>query len=150
MKKLKAPLIGLAVAPLVAGVGVPPTTAHAVSGNYKYARAVDGDTVQLGNGKYVRLLGYDTPEAGTCGYGAAKAKMASLVAGGVKLVNRSGQDSYGRILAYVKTRDGRDVGTVMLRRGLAIARYDSLDGYGWHRKQKKYRKLDRNNGTITC
>lgn len=149
MKKLKAPLIGLAVAPLVAGVGAPPATAQ-VTSNYKYARAVDGDTVQLSNGKYVRLLGYDTPEVGTCGYWAAKAKMAALVSGGVKLTNRSGQDRYGRILAYVKTKDGRDIGTVMLRRGLAIARYDSLDGYGWHPKQKKYRKLDRNNGTITC
>jgi hypothetical protein len=38
----------------------------------------------------------------------------------------------------------------MLRNGLAIARYDSRDGYGWHPKQRKYRKLDRHNGTITC
>ena len=106
--------------------------------------------MQLGNGKYVRLLGCDTPEVGTCGYAAAKSKMAVLVAGGVKLTNRSGQDRHGRILAYVKTRDGRDIGTVMLRKGLAIARYDGLDGYGWHSKQRRYRKFDRKNGTITC
>ena len=142
LKNLNAPLVGVAAAAtLVAGVGLPLTTAQAANGNYKYARAVDGDTVQLGNGKYVRLLGYDTPEVGTCGYAAAKAKMASLVSGGVRLVNVSGKDRYGRTLAYVKTKDGRDVGTVMLRKGLAVARYDSLDGYGWHPKQKKYRML---------
>lgn len=151
LNNLKAPLVGLAAtATLVAGVGLPLTAAQAGDGNYKYARAVDGDTVQLGNGKYVRLLGYDTPEVGTCGYAAAKSKMASLVSGGVKLVNVSGKDRYGRTLAYVKTKDGRDIGTVMLRQGLAIARYDGLDGYGWHPKQKKYRTLDRKNGKITC
>ena len=132
------------------GVGAPLTTAQAATGGYKYARAVDGDTIQLGNGRYVRLLGYDTPEVGACGYWAAKSEMASLVSGGVKLVNRSGEDPYGRILAYAQTKAGRDVGTVMLRKGLAIARYDSRDGYGWHPKQKKYRKLDRKNGKITC
>jgi hypothetical protein len=62
----------------------------------------------------------------------------------------SGKDRYGRTLAYVQTKDGRDVGTVMLRQGLAIARYDGRDGYGWHPKQKKYRKLDRQNGSISC
>lgn len=149
-KNLKAPLVGLAAATLVAGFGVPITTAQAANGGYRYARAVDGDTIQLGNGRYVRLLGYDTPEVGTCGYRAAKSKMLSLVSGGVKLVNVSGEDRYGRILAYVKTQDDRDIGTIMLRKGLAIARYDSLDGYGWHPKQKRYRKLDRSNGTITC
>lgn len=149
VKNLKPPVVGLSAAALFVGVVVPLTTAQAAN-HYQYAGAVDGDTVQLGNGEYVRLLGYDTPEVGTCGYWAAKSKMASLVSGGVKLVNRSGQDRYGRILAYVKTRDGRDIGTVMLRRGLAIARYDGLDGYGWHPKQSKYRKLDRKNGTIGC
>ncbi len=104
----------------------------------------------MGNGKYVRLLGYDTPEVGTCGSWAVKSKMVSLVYGGVELVNRSGQDRYGRILDFVKTTDGRDIGTVMLRQGLAIARYDSCDGYGWHPKEKKYRRRDRNNGMITC
>lgn len=150
MRNPKAPIVGLAVATLVAGVGLPVNSAKSANDGYRYARAVDGDTIQLSNGRYVRLLGYDTPEAGTCGYWAAKSKMASLVSGGVRLVNRSGEDRYGRILAYVKTRDGRDIGTVMLRKGLAIARYDSRDGYGWHPKQRKYRRLDRKNGTITC
>lgn len=136
---------GLAVVVALAGVNVP-----AQAAKYRSARVVDGDTIQLGNGKCVRLLGYDTPEMGQCGYEAAKAKMADLLVGGVRLVNRSGTDKYGRILAYVKTDEGWDIGTAMLRNGLAVARYDGRDGYGWHPKQKKYRRLDRQNGTIKC
>ncbi len=53
-------------------------------------------------------------------------------------------------MAYVKTRSGRDVGTAMLKAGLAIARYDSRDGYDWHPKEKKYRAIDARNGQIRC
>ena len=135
----------VAAAVLVTGVAPAPA-----ANGWRYARAVDGDTIQLGNGKYVRLLGYDTPEVGECGYAQAKAKMSRLVQGGVKLVNRSGRDRYGRILAYVKTDEGWDIGTSMLRNGLAVARYDSRDGYDWHPKERKYHRLDRKNGKITC
>jgi len=136
---------GCAVA-LVTGMGMPAQAA----GGYRWARAVDGDTIELSNGRDVRLLGYDTPEYGTCGYRRATAQMTRLISGGVRLVNVTGVDRYGRTLAYVSTRDGRDVGTVMLRKGLAVARYDGLDGYGWHPKQQKYRALDRTNGGIKC
>jgi len=127
--------------------GVAPAWAD---GGWRYARAVDGDTVQLGNGQYVRLLGYDTPEVGQCGYAQATAKMRALLQGGVKLENRSGRDRYGRILAYVTTNEGWDVGAAMLRDGLAIARYDSRDGYDWHPKERKYHRLDAANGRVTC
>lgn len=143
-------LTGLAAAGAASAVllaGAAPVTA---ANGWRYARAVDGDTIQLGNGQYVRLLGYDTPEVGQCGYAQAKAKMASLIQGGVKLENRSGRDRYGRILAYVTTDEGWDIGTSMLRNGLAIARYDSRDGYDWHPKERKYHRLDRENGRITC
>jgi endonuclease YncB( thermonuclease family) len=33
---------------------------------------VDGDTIRLQSGVYVRLIGIDTPEVGECGYRAAK------------------------------------------------------------------------------
>jgi endonuclease YncB( thermonuclease family) len=131
------------------GLGVIGTPAAASDG-YRSAFVVDGDTIDLLNGRSVRLLGYDTPEVGECGYDEAFTRMADLLRRPVKLVNRSGTDRYGRILAYVKTRNGRDVGTVMLRRGLAVARYDSLDGYPWHPKQELYRSLDSTNGEIVC
>lgn len=144
--RVRLPLVVVTAAALTMAGAVPATSA----GTYRSARAVDGDTIELSNGRDVRLLGYDTPEYGTCGYNNAKAAMARLIRGGVRLVNVTGVDRYGRTLAYVRTSDGRDVGTVMLRKGLAVARYDGLDGYGWHPKQQKYRALDRTNGSIKC
>lgn len=129
---------------------VPSLGPVAAADGWRYARAVDGDTIQFGNGRYVRLLGYDSPEIGECGYSQATAKMADLLRGGVRLENRSDRDRYGRVLAYVTTNEGWDVGTAMLRSGLAIARYDSRDGYDWHPKERKYHRLDASNGRITC
>lgn len=132
---------------LMALAGAAPAQAD---GGWRRARAVDGDTIQLSNGRYVRLLGYDTPEVGECGYAQAAAKMVDLLRGGVRLENRSGRDRYGRILAYVTSDEGWDVGTAMLRDGLAVARYDSRDGYAWHPKQRKYHRIDAVNGQISC
>lgn len=139
---MKALLIALVV------VVANPAVGHA--DGWRRATVVDGDSIRLGNGREVRLLGYDTPEWGTCGFWRARAEMATLIREGVQLRNRSGRDRYGRILAYVRTRDGRDVGSVMLRKGLAVARYDSRDGYDWHPLERKYRRLDAVNGQIRC
>jgi endonuclease YncB( thermonuclease family) len=46
------------------------------------------------------------------------------------------------------TVDGRDTGLVLIRKGLAIARYDSLDGYAWHPRQEQYRRADANNPDV--
>jgi len=142
--------VAVAVAALSGGLIASPVTPVAAADGFVWAGAVDGDTINLPNGRSVRLLGYDTPELGECGYDEASARMEALLQRPVKLVRRSGKDSYGRILSYVKTRSGRDIGTVMLRRGLAVARYDGLDGYPWHPKQDLYRTLDSTNGDIVC
>lgn len=122
----------------------------ATAADYRSAYALDGDSLRLANGRDVRLLGIDTPEYRTCGADRARALTAKLIRNGVRLQNRSGRDRYGRILAYAQTRSGKDVGTVLLRRGLAVARYDSLDGYPRHPRQDRYRQLDAGNGTIRC
>lgn len=54
------------------------------------------------------------------------------------------------ILAYATTNEGWDVGTAILRDGLAAARYDSRDGYDWHPKERKYHRIDAKNGRINC
>lgn len=108
---------------------------------------VDGDTVRLENGAYVRLIGIDTPETGQCGYQAAKSKLARMVAhNGMTVLLRNppsvdDADRYGRLLRYVDLPD-KDTGAVLIRKGLADARYDSLDGYDHHPRQEKYRALD--------
>lgn len=40
---------------------------------------IDGDTVELGNGETVRLVGIDTPEVGQCGADQATANLERLV-----------------------------------------------------------------------
>ena len=106
---------------------------------------VDGDTVRLESGTYVRLIGIDTPEVGECGYRAAKRRLDRWVNGSVRLVNpRSvdNRDGYDRLLRYVHD-SGRDTGLGLIRRGLAKARYDSTDGYDRHPRQRRYHRADR-------
>jgi endonuclease YncB( thermonuclease family) len=112
------------------------------------ARVVDGDTVDLSDGRTVRLAGIDTPEVGECGYRPATAALERLVLGRrVRLVaSDEDRDRYGRLLRYLDVRrDGRtvDAGYVLVRRGLAIARYDSRDGYGRHPREARYVAADR-------
>ncbi len=134
-----------AAAMVITGAAQPASSA----GQWRTAYAIDGDTITVG-GTSVRLLGYDTPEVGQRCYTQATRKAAALIRNGVKIHHVVGKDRYGRTLAYVKTRSGRDVGSAMLKAGLAIARYDSLDGYDWHPKQNKYRAIDARNGQIRC
>jgi len=108
-------------------------------------RVVDGDTVYTSNGAKIRLIGYDTPEHGECGFDEAKQLVTELVLGKtVTLVNPSSvldQDKYDRWLRYVNF-DGQDLGTAVLTAGMAHARYDGLDGYDSHSLQDSYRSID--------
>ena len=107
-------------------------------------RVVDGDTVELGNGETVRLVGIDTPEVGECAFEGAATALERIVLGKrVRLtVSDEDRDSYGRLLRYVDV--GRtDAGLRLIEEGLAIARYDSRDGYGFHPRQPVYVTSDR-------
>ena len=110
------------------------------------SRIVDGDTLELGNGETVRLVGMDTPEVGECGYQKASDHLASLVLGKrVRLgVSDEDRDRYGRLLRYV------DAGLNLIRSGLAVARYDSRDGYGFHPRQPQYIAADRRTPNQRC
>lgn len=119
---------------------LPLAPASAASVDY----VVDGDTIRLSSGTYVRLIGIDAPEDGECGYDAARATLDQLVGLDAGLPNPASvddRDRYGRLLRYVRV-GGRDAGLVLIRRGLAVARYDSLDGYDWHPFQDRYRAAD--------
>jgi len=105
-------------------------------------KVVDGDTVDLADGERVRLAGIDTPERGQCGFDVASQRMEELVLGkAVNVVITDDPDRYGRLIAYVEV-DGFDVGEQMLLDGLAIARYDSRDGYGEHPREQIYIAAD--------
>jgi endonuclease YncB( thermonuclease family) len=88
-------------------------------------RVVDGDTVELDNGKTVRLIGIDTPEVygGTeCGGAQASAYMERIASGRRVSVRtdptQDTYDRYGRLLAYLDA-GGTDLGEAVLRAGWA-------------------------------
>lgn len=112
---------------------------------------VDGDTVDLANGETVRLVGIDTPEVGRCGYERATVALVRLVEGRrVRLVRSDeDRDGYGRLLRYVDIGEV-DAGLRLIRSGLAIARYDSRDGYGRHPREATYVAVDRANPDLRC
>jgi hypothetical protein len=107
------------------------------------SRVIDGDTVELGNGAGVRVVGIDTPEEGDCGYDQATANLERLVLMERVTLVRSDEDTdrYGRLLRYVD-RDDVDAGLRQIASGWAIARYDSRDGYGFHVRENRYIAAD--------
>ena len=108
------------------------------------AHVIDGDTVVLRNGEHVRLVGIDTPERDQCGYDAARDALAALVEDRDVTLTRpeADRDRYDRLLRYVDV--GRvDAGLRQIQRGLAVARYDSRDGYAFHPRQPSYVKADK-------
>ena len=112
---------------------------------------MDGDTVELGNGETVRLVGIDAPEAGECGHERAADSLVRMVLRQAVLLGESDEDRdrYGRLLRYVDI--GRqDAGLRLIKNGLAIARYDSRDGYGFHPREARYVAADKGAKQLVC
>ena len=82
------------------------------------SRAVDGDTLELENGEFVRLLGINTPEKGQPFYEEAKIELKGLVEGKKIRLEEDGvdRDVYGRLLRYVFVNEFF-VNAEMVRRG---------------------------------
>jgi len=103
----------------------------------------DGDTIETSEGT-VRIIGIDSPEAGECGYEEASALIAGLVPVGDAVIlelpeGQNERDRHGRLLRYVATEGGVDLGLAQIEAGNAVARYDSNDGYPRHPKEAAYR-----------
>jgi endonuclease YncB( thermonuclease family) len=118
---------------------------------YVVVDVVDGDTLDLDSGDTVRLLGIDTPERGECGFGPAQSALKRLVLDQEVTLVAAGRDHdrYGRLLRYVEVGD-LDAGLRLIRKGLAIARYDSRDGYGPHPREDAYVTADEAAPDVTC
>jgi endonuclease YncB( thermonuclease family) len=107
-------------------------------------RIIDGDTVEVAGHGTVRVIGIDTPEQGECGYDKASQVMADLVLGKTVTLSPGAaddRDRYDRLLRYLDVQDV-DAGLELIRRGQAIARYDSRDGYGAHPREQQYISAD--------
>lgn len=147
-------LVSLAAALTAVGAGVLATTGGSDPAAVPRTKGttglrvevVDGDTVRLPSGLRVRLIGINAPDKGECGDGAATAKLHDLVDDqDVTLPNPDSvneTDKWGRLLRYVEVRGGVDTGYILVKSGLAQARYDSRDGYDAHPRENQYRRAD--------
>jgi endonuclease YncB( thermonuclease family) len=126
-----------------------PTDERLSAGTWNVTRVVDGDTLDVTNdqtSETVRILGIDTPERGDCGYASAAAYLRRLVTNKAVTLTAAGpgkddRDRYRRLLRYVEV-GGVDAGLALINQGLAIARYDSRDGYGAHPREGAYVSRD--------
>jgi micrococcal nuclease len=85
-------------------------------------RAVDGDTVELADGRHVRYIGVNTPERGQPFYDEATAANRRLVEGQTVWLALDVQpaDQYGRTLGYLWVGD-QFVNLELVRQGYATA-----------------------------
>lgn len=109
----------------------------------RFQSTVDGDTIRTDRGT-VRIIGIDTPERGECGHQSASMLIDDLLSAGDEITlerpdNQSSRDRYDRMLRFVTTANGIDIGLVQLEAGNAVARYDSSDGYPRHDREEAYR-----------
>ena len=84
----------------------------------KVMETIDGDTVRIKGGKYLRLEGVDTPEKGTKGFAKAKNELADIIEGKNVSYTEEGK-SYGRIVSQVKV-GSKSVNTTMKRKGYGV------------------------------
>ncbi len=138
-------LAGLVVIGIFVAAAVTDDPAGGSSSSAVVTQVVDGDTVEIASGEHVRLIGVDTPERGTCGFGAATEAMRRMVESRtVVLVNPGSvqdRDAYGRLLRFVDV-GGTDAGFAQIRSGRGKARYDSRDGYDSHPREVRYHRAD--------
>ena len=88
-------------------------------------KVVDGDTIELNNGKKVRFVGVNTPERGVEGYITSKNFVQKLCLNkevGLDIDNSKHSDKYGRTLAVVIV-DGKNLNEMLLKEGLAEIMY---------------------------
>ncbi len=97
-------------------------------------RVFDGDSMLIaseGRVVHVRLYGVDCPEKGQSYAKKARSRTRALMAGRrVRIEQRVASDRYGRVIAEVFLPNGRSIGRVLVREGLA-----------WH--YRKYAPQDR-------
>lgn len=89
----------------------------------------DGDSLQLKDGRRVRLLGVDAPEKGRCMAAEARTKLVGLAQGRHVRLKNTVTDSYGRMLANVLVTNGGLLQHGLLAAGLARNRSSVSNPY---------------------
>ena len=141
VKYLRSKSLLVAVLLIGIGIGLGLALGHGLwhsdssnSGLYEQAlvaSVIDGDTVELVDGRRVRYLGIDTPEVGEYYADEATARNRDLVEGKTIELQRGSRerDEYGRLLRYVYV-DGVFVNAELVAEGYATAYiFDPDDRY---------------------
>ncbi|WP_245597676.1 thermonuclease family protein [Psychromonas aquimarina] len=110
----------------------------------------DGDTVTLTNGSLVRFIGINTPEINYRDKSLsepfsfeAKQLLEKYIKAGDKLhlvFDKTKQDKYGRVLAYVYSKTGRNLALLQLQSGLAKQLVIGRNDRFWQCFQKAQRQ----------
>jgi endonuclease YncB( thermonuclease family) len=129
--------------------------AKAANATWAVTSVVDGDTIWVsrdGVSRKVRLIGIDTPEVGDGCYTEATRSLRGIIGGQPVTLTAGARDDidrYGRLLRYVDV-GGVDAGLRQIKRGYAVARYDSRDGYGHHTREAAYIRADGASPAASC
>jgi len=93
------------------------------TGSPRVYRVIDGDTILVSGGEYIRYIGIDSPERGEPYYEEATELNRSIVENMPLILEKdvSDEDRYGRKLRYVYVND-IFVNAEIVRQGLAFAR----------------------------
>lgn len=78
----------------------------------------DGDSLQLADGRRIRLLGVDAPERGKCMAQEAREALSNVALKKHVILKDMQTDDYGRVLANVFV-GGKWINEVMVQKGLA-------------------------------
>jgi micrococcal nuclease len=123
-------------------------------------RAIDGDTIELASGDWVRYLLVDAPEIGQAEecYGARSAAFnASLVEGSLIRLEYDAEcrDDYGRLLAYVRAGDAYelDVSALLVELGYACVFHippNGADRVDWLRELERRARAARRGLWAAC
>ncbi|WP_165840131.1 thermonuclease family protein [Motiliproteus coralliicola] len=114
---------------------------------------IDGDTVILGDGKHLRLIGINTPELDhqqgrhqPLAQAARQQLQQLLEAPGLQLqLGSQSKDRHGRLLGHLYLADGRNVEAELLRQGLgfALSIAPNLDLRHCHRQAEQQARSER-------
>ena len=128
-------LPGLILVALLAAFFNPPDPG-VTSGEFEYVqRVVDGDTLALGTGERIRLIGVNTPEtvhskkavkafgkeASAFTKRMVEGKLVRLELDPLSSRRSDGKDRYSRTLAYVFLQDGTHLNAEIIRQGYGFA-----------------------------
>ena len=124
-------LILIVIFLIMLGLGFTTYTGYFAAAEYRepvdVSRVIDGDTLELKDGRQVRLLGINTPEVSEFLYKEAADYLRQLLADKQITLESFGQDKYGRTLGYVYA-DDELVNIEIIKAGLAHKYLFSDDG----------------------